>query len=66
MATNKELESAVYEMSTLAKGWHEQVTCLAGMALTELERPPTGHSLMRVIAALKMIKTTSGDIQMMG
>jgi hypothetical protein len=62
MATNKELESAVYEMATLANGWRERVTSLAGMALTELDRPPTAHALMRVVSALQMIASTSGDI----
>ena len=63
MSTIKELESAVYEMATLSHCWHERVKSLAGMALTELDRPPSAHALMRVVAALKMIAATSDDIQ---
>lgn len=62
MSDVKKLEATVAEMSALADEWLDRVSALAGLALTELERPPSAPALLRVIRALKMIESMSDDL----
>ncbi len=60
--SKEEFANALSLVATYASDMEMKVETLARMALTELERPPTGNSLERVVNALRMICDVVGDL----